>query len=545
MAQFFNKKEDIVIEAINGVVAASGGKLTRLDGYPFVRVVVRSDWEKSKVAVVSGGGSGHEPAHAGFVGAGMLTAAVCGDVFASPSVDAVLAGIQAVTGPAGCVLVVKNYTGDRLNFGLAAARARELGLRVNMVVVDDDISLPDVAQPRGVAGTLFVHKIAGAVSETGGNLDDVTNAAERAARGAISIGMSLSSCTVPGSNREDRIAEGDIEMGLGIHGEPGAEQIAFMGAKKAVEDAVTKLKPHLRAGKYCVLLNNLGGTTALEMSVLTHELHRSSIGDKITHIVGPAPLMTALDMHGVSISLYPVDQSDLPLLQAVVAVSAWPAMQAFVPTKLLPLPENSNTVGMLASKHKTHARILRTCCEALIDAEADLNALDAKSGDGDTGATVATAARALVDRLDKLPQADLTQLFPAIGHELTQTMGGSSGVILAIFFSAAGEACARGQAPIAALRFGLSRIKEVGGAKRGDRTLIDALEPALTALDESLEDAATQARQGAEETAFMLKAKAGRAAYVNATQLEGHSDPGAEAVARVFERLVKSRAMVT
>ena len=332
MAQFFNKKEDIVIEAINGVVAASGGKLTRLDGYPFVRVVVRSDWEKSKVAVVSGGGSGHEPAHAGFVGAGMLTAAVCGDVFASPSVDAVLAGIQAVTGPAGCVLVVKNYTGDRLNFGLAAARARELGLRVNMVVVDDDISLPDVAQPRGVAGTLFVHKIAGAVSETGGNLDDVTNAAERAARGAISIGMSLSSCTVPGSNREDRIAEGDIEMGLGIHGEPGAEQIAFMGAKKAVEDAVTKLKPHLRAGKYCVLLNNLGGTTALEMSVLTHELHRSSIGDKITHIVGPAPLMTALDMHGVSISLYPVDQSDLPLLQAVVAVSAWPAMQAFVPT---------------------------------------------------------------------------------------------------------------------------------------------------------------------------------------------------------------------
>ena len=200
---------------------------------------------------------------------------------------------------------------------------------------------------------------------------------------------------------------------------------------------------------------------------------------------------------------------------------------------------------MLASKHKTHARILRTCCEALIDAEADLNALDAKSGDGDTGATVATAARALVDRLDKLPQADLTQLFPAIGHELTQTMGGSSGVILAIFFSAAGEACARGQAPIAALRFGLSRIKEVGGAKRGDRTLIDALEPALTALDESLEDAAPQARQGAEETAFMLKAKAGRAAYVNATQLEGHSDPGAEAVARVFERLVKSRAMVT
>jgi hypothetical protein len=149
-----------------------GGKLSRLDGYPFIRVVVRSDWDRSKVALVSGGGSGHEPAHAGFVGKGILTAAVCGDVFASPSVDAVLAGILAVTGPAGCLLIVKNYTGDRLNFGLAAERARAKGLKVNMVIVDDDIALPDLPQPRGVAGTLFVHKIAGAMAESGATLDD-------------------------------------------------------------------------------------------------------------------------------------------------------------------------------------------------------------------------------------------------------------------------------------------------------------------------------------------------------------------------------------
>lgn len=545
MAQFFNKKEDIVQEAINGVVAASGGKLTRLDGYPFVRVVVRSDWDQSKVAIVSDGGSGHEPAHAGFVGSGLLTAAVCGDVFASPSVDAVLAGIQAVTGKAGCLLVVKNYTGDRLNFGLAAARAREMGLRVNMVIVQDDIALPDLAQPRGLVGTLFVHKIAGAVAEAGGDLEDVTNAAQRAAQGAISIGMSLSSCTVPGSDREDRIAEGDIEMGLGIHGESGAEQIAFKDAKKAVADAASKLEPHLTADNYCVLLNNLGGTTALEMSVLTQELQKSSIGDRITHIVGPAPLMTALDMHGVCISVYPVDETDLPLLQAEVAVSSWPDMQEIVPTALLPLPEHSNSVRILASSHDGHARIIRECCDALIDAEADLNALDSKSGDGDTGATVATAARALLDRLDKLPQADLIQLFPAIGHELTQTMGGSFGVILAIFFSAAGEACSSGRTPIAALQFGLQRIKEVGGANLGDRTMIDALEPALEVLEQGLEDAASLARKGAEDTAFMLKAKAGRAAYVNAAQLKGNTDPGAEAVARVFERLARSNAQVS
>ena len=148
MAQFINKREDVVTEAIDGVLALSGGALTRLDGYPHIRVVLRSDWDRSKVAIVSGGGSGHEPAHVGFVDRGMLTAAVCGDVFASPSVDAVLAGILAVTGPAGCLLVVKNYTGDRLNFGLAAERARAFGLKVSMVIVGDDIALPDLPQAR-------------------------------------------------------------------------------------------------------------------------------------------------------------------------------------------------------------------------------------------------------------------------------------------------------------------------------------------------------------------------------------------------------------
>ncbi|MBP9182269.1 MAG: dihydroxyacetone kinase subunit DhaK, partial [Fuscovulum sp.] len=144
MKQFMNAKETLVTEAIDGLLRTSGGRLARLDGYPHIKVVVRTDWDRSRVALVSGGGSGHEPSHAGFVGQGMLTAAVCGDVFASPSVDAVLAGILAVTGKAGCLLIVKNYTGDRLNFGLAAERARAFGLKVAMVIVDDDVALPDL-----------------------------------------------------------------------------------------------------------------------------------------------------------------------------------------------------------------------------------------------------------------------------------------------------------------------------------------------------------------------------------------------------------------
>ncbi len=243
MAQFINDKEATVTEAIDGVIKASGGRLARLDGYPHIRVVVRNDWDKSKVAIVSGGGSGHEPAHAGFVGAGMLTAAVCGDVFASPSVDAVLAGILSVTGAAGCLLIVKNYTGDRLNFGLAAERARAFGLKVNIVIVDDDIALPDLPQPRGVAGTLFVHKIAGAMAESGASLEDVTATAERVIEGTKSIGMSLDTCTVPGSPKENRIGEGKAELGLGIHGEAGVQQIDYHNAEQAMAAVTAKLPP--------------------------------------------------------------------------------------------------------------------------------------------------------------------------------------------------------------------------------------------------------------------------------------------------------------
>ena len=542
MAQFINKKEDIVTDAIDGMIAASGGRLTRLDAFPFVRVVLRSDWSKDKVALVSGGGSGHEPAHAGFVGQGMLTAAVCGDIFTSPSVDSILAGIQAVTGPHGCLLIVKNYTGDRLNFGLAAARARELGLNVNMVVVEDDIALPDIAKPRGVAGTLFVHKIAGAVSDAGGSLEDVTAAANRAAKGATSIGMSLSSCTVPGSKREQRIAEGDIEMGLGIHGEPGAEQIPFVRAKRAIEYAVTKLKPKMRQGNFAVLLNNLGGTTTLEMSIVTKELLESEIGNNLTHLIGPAPMMTALDMHGFSISLYPLAPEDVRLLNAGTSVSAWPTMSVIHENVPVCLPNRSARAAHVPSRHDGHRRVIDDVCNVLIEAESHLNELDARSGDGDTGTTIATAARALKERLDELPLADLTQLFPAISRELTQTMGGSSGVILAIYFSAAGEACARGLSFLSALKLGLQRVKEVGGAELGDRTMIDALEPALQGFETSRIKAAEMAREGADATALILKANAGRAAYVNSAQLEGNVDPGAEAIALVFECISKAES---
>ncbi len=536
MAQFLNTKETLVTEAIDGLLASSGGQLTRLDGYPHIKVVYRSDWDKSKVALVSGGGSGHEPAHAGFVGAGMLTAAVCGEVFASPSVEAVLAGILAVTGEAGCLLIVKNYTGDRLNFGLAAERARALGRKVEMVVVDDDIALPDLPQPRGVAGTLFVHKIAGALAEDGADLDTVTNAARSTIAKVVSIGMSLDTCTVPGSPKEDRIAPGKAELGLGIHGEPGVQQVEFSNAVSAMSTVVEKLKQRVGSGDCVALVNNLGSTTPLEMAVLTHALSETGFAH---HIIGPAPMMTSLDMHGFSVSILPVDQDDLSALETPVDLAAWPGVDSIGPIKVAPLPDGLTPIDPIPSNNPTTRETITRLSELLINAEKNLNELDAKSGDGDTGSTLATAARALQGSLDRMPLADLTQLFPALGNELSQTMGGSSGVILAIFFNAAGDACASGASVPKSLVEGLNRVSQVGGAKVGDRTMIDALAPALVALPSGLTHAAEAARKGANNTANIRRAKAGRAAYVPEENLVGHNDPGAEAVALLFEGLAR------
>ena len=543
MTQFINDKESLVTEAIDGLLAASGGSLRRLDGYPHNKVVYRAERDKSKVALLSGGGSGHEPSHAGFVGKGMLTAAVCGEVFASPSVEAVLAGILAVTGDAGCLLIVKNYTGDRLNFGLAAERARALGKQVEMVVVDDDIALPDLPQPRGLAGTLFVHKIAGAAAEAGQSLQAVTEIARNVISNTASIGMSLDTCTVPGAQKEDRIAEGHAELGLGIHGEPGVQQVALSNAASAMQMVLEQLKSKLaQDSRLAVMLNNLGGTTPLEMSVLTNELCKSALCNNVEFIIGPALLMTSLDMHGFSVSVLPVNDEQVAALKTPVQMSAWPMMQSIERGTAIVerLPDGLTPVAPIASDNASTRATITSICNLLEAAESTLNELDAKSGDGDTGSTLATAARALKGSLDQMPLADLTQLMPALGNELSQTMGGSSGVILAIFFNATGDACARGLPIEKALSEGLDRVSQVGGAVKGDRTMIDALQPALGSLSSGVAAAAAAARKGADSTAKIGKAKAGRAAYVPEDNLLGHNDPGAEAVALVFEGLANS-----
>jgi dihydroxyacetone kinase len=273
------------------------------------------------------------------------------------------------------------------------------------------------------------------------------------------------------------------------------------------------------------------------MSVLAHDLLGSSVGTRIAHAIGPAPLMTSLDMQGFSISVFAADAAELELLKAPVPIAAWPGVSEVRPIAVAALPDGLTPITPMRSQHQATREFLTNCCNVLIAAEQDLNALDAKSGDGDTGSTLAGAARALINAIDRLPLSDHTQLLRAIGQELSQTMGGSSGVLLAIFFAAAGDGASSGLPMREALRAGLARMQEIGGANIGDRTMVDALSPALDALGDSIAAAAAAARKGANFTAKLTRAKAGRAAYINAKQLEGHVDPGAEAVARLFEHL--------
>eukprot|EP00937_MAST-01D_sp_MAST-1D-sp2_P002205 g2205.t1 len=318
---FVNNPEDVVPEAIEGLLELNP-ELLRVEGQ---NVVVRRDYEQLKaagqVALVSGGGSGHEPGMGGFVGPGMLTAAVAGGVFASPSVEAILAAVRVVTGPAGCLLIIMNYTGDRLNFGLAMEQAKQEGLRVEMVIVGDDVALNDrgVAGRRGVAGTCFVHKIAGGAAAGGAPLAGVLAEAGGAAASVATMGIGLTSCTLPGQPQSQRVAAGDMEVGLGIHGEPGAATTAAGTAGAAVGVMVRALcqgawadTVGLRAqdggARLAVLVNNAGATPWLEALVLAREAAAQlrAAGHTVERLYC-GHFLTSLDMAGAALAVYRLD----------------------------------------------------------------------------------------------------------------------------------------------------------------------------------------------------------------------------------------------
>ncbi len=556
MKKLINRPEAVVDEMLDGLLALYPG-VSRIANH---NVLVRSDAadvRDGQVALISGGGSGHEPAHAGYIGAGMLSAAVAGEVFTSPSVASVLAAIRAVAGNAGALLIVKNYTGDRLNFGLAAEVARAEGTLVEIVTVADDVALAgsaDHAGRRGIAGTVFVHKIAGAAALEGKDLPQVAALAHDAARNIGSMGVSLSAGTSPAVGKPSFELGDEMELGLGIHGEPGVQRVPLRAADEITDELLGHISRAMqleRGERVAILINNLGASTPMELAIIGRRCFRwLQKHGVIAERMYAGTFLSSLDMAGVSISLMRLDEERLKLLDAPTTAPAWPNVPRMRPG----LPQEriiSSTDEMPTfqggpaetEQGKRMERAIRAACDSVLEEESRLTDLDRVTGDGDLGINLAHAARRVLSRMGDYPLDDAPATLKALGLTV-QEMGGSSGPLYGVLFLRAGSSLegSRGadlRAWARAVMEASQAVSELGGARPGDRTMLDALIPfaeelqhavlASRSLRMGLEEAARAAENGAERTAKMI-ARRGRSSYLGERVL-GHPDPGAVAVA--------------
>ncbi|MVW72596.1 dihydroxyacetone kinase family protein [Bordetella sp. 15P40C-2] len=563
MKKLINDPRHIVREALEGLVASTG-HLALVEGENIVVQRELADPQMRRVAVISGGGSGHEPAHAGYVGAGMLTAAVAGDVFTSPSVDAVLAGIRCAAGPAGALLIVKNYTGDRLNFGLAAELAREAGIPVEIVLVADDVSLRDrvpAERRRGIAGTVLVHKIAGAAAARGWPLEQVAAIATRAASAVGSMGVGLGACTVPSAGTPSfTLGEDEIEYGLGIHGEKGVERVSMKPADAIVDDILGHICEEIPAGaqRVALLVNGLGATPPLELQIVARHAIASLRARGLTPVrAWVGNFMTALEMPGVSLSVLPVDEELLELLDAPSEASAWmPSAHLGGPVATVAVPgaaESTQTEGSSPGPlTDTLRRVATDVAHALIAAETELGELDGRAGDGDLGASMARGAQAILDLPDAAYHTP-AQFLAALAQGMRRAIAGSSGPFYAIGLLRASRELAGVAQPSAAqwhaaFAAALAGVMDMGGAKPGDRTMVDALAAASEAWAKALSKGAggldafhqaAQAAQAAADQTANMQPRLGRASYLGQRAV-GVPDGGAVAVSLWLDAIHKS-----
>ena len=557
MKKFINRPENAVEEMLQGMTVLSPG-LDRLPGH---RVMFRADAEQirdKRVAIISGGGSGHEPAHAGYIGEGMLSAGVAGEVFTSPDTDSIFAAIKAVAGKPGALLVVKNYTGDRLNFGLAAEMARSEDISVEMIIVDDDVALNgsgSATGARGLAGTVFVHKLVGAAAAEGKTLTDLASLGKAVVRSLATMGVSFSAGISPAVGKPSfELDEDEMELGLGIHGEPGVTRTKLQPADQLTETLLTRILKDRNFGaqkRIAVLINNLGATTEMELAIVARHatLFLDRSGFTVERLYA-GTFLSSLDMAGISISVLGLNDEWLRWLDTPTTAPAWPnaAKQRPRPVNLQSAPPAGVNMAFTARENpesdlgKNVERAIRAACEALFQAEPQLTELDRITGDGDLGASMKRASIAIKEAIHSYPLNDISATLKALGHTLRHELGGSSGPLYGVLFLRAGNVLENsGRIGLTewatAFDEGCRAISELGGAKPGDRTMLDAFDPFLKTLREAgtgtpreaLLAAVDAAQRGAEATAQM-KPQLGRSSYLQDRVL-GHPDPGAIAVA--------------
>jgi dihydroxyacetone kinase len=556
MKKFINRPEDVVEEMLQGLVVLHPGSV-RLPGH---KVLIRADAQQvrdKQVAILSGGGSGHEPAHAGYIGAGMLSAAVAGEVFTSPSSDSVFAAIQTVAAKPGALLVVKSYTGDRLNFGLAAEMARAQGIPVEIVIVDDDVALKGTEQAtgaRGLAGTVFMHKLLGAAAAEGRSLADLADIGKESVASLATMGVSFSAGTSPAVGRPSfELGEHEMELGLGIHGEPGVKRTELQPASQVTETLLSEILQRGSFGherRVAVMVNNLGATTEMELAIVAR--HAASFlaarGFTVERIYA-GTFLSSLDMAGISISVLGLNEDRLRWLDAATTAPAWPNAAKQRPGNpeiqiaVEITKETSSSSGSQTEAGRKTKQAIEAACRALLGAEGELTEMDRVTGDGDLGVSMARAARAVQDAVASYPLDNTPATLKALAHTLRRELGGSSGPLYGVLFLRCGTVLdasrATGLAQWAeAIDQGCRAISELGGAKPGDRTMLDALDPFAKMLQQEIGVKATgdailaaveAAERGAEATAHM-QPKLGRSSYLGARVL-GYPDPGAKAIA--------------
>ncbi|KAH7490241.1 Dihydroxyacetone kinase 1 [Fusarium oxysporum f. sp. matthiolae] len=529
---------------------------------------------KAQVSIISGGGSGHEPSFAGMVGQGMLSAAVAGTIFASPSAEQIRTAITSrVDTSKGVLVTVMNYTGDVLNFGMAVEKAKAAGLEVEMVVVGDDVGVGRAKAGkvgrRGIAGTVLVHKISGALAALGKPLDQVAKYAQLTADNLVSVGASLEHVHVPGRkvDTEGSLAADEVELGMGIHNEPGS------GREKAeLPDLVSKMLKQLldtadkdrafvdvNSKEVVLMINNLGGVSVLELGGITAEVAsqlESNYSIRPVRILS-GTFMTSLNGLGFSISLLNVVSPDfeapsmIELLDAPSEVVGWSAPVQAGTWKTKNTNTRTGRAGAtgdikpsgLKTDPSAAQAVLKKGLQKVIDAEPEVTHYDTIVGDGDCGIGLKRGAEAILKHIDEQPlTGDVVVDLSSIVTIVETAMDGTSGALYAIFLNALVHALrelspgtASPEVWAKALKVSSDALAKYTPARPGDRTLVDALHPFVEALNQTgdVKNAADAALEGANKTKGM-QASLGRTVYIGGSGYQEVPDPGAWGLASFF-----------
>ncbi|THW51599.1 dihydroxyacetone kinase [Aureobasidium pullulans] len=585
---FINDPNHLVLTALRSITLANPSVALDAENKIIFRRGDAGLYKQSQVSVVSGGGAGHEPSFAAFVGPGILSGAISGTIFASPSAEQIRRCLLGrVDSAKGILVIVMNYTGDVLNFGMGVEKARATGVDIEMLVVGDDAGVPrskgGKVGRRGIAGTVLVQKIAGALAATGAPLKDVHRVAKLASDNIVSIGSSLSHVHVPGRKvteaGEDELTFEEVEIGMGIHNEAGSER-----TKADLPDLVEQMLAHMldegdkergflkvsSEDETVVLINNLGGVSVLEMGGIATEVLDQL---KKYHNIRPVRVlvgtfMTSLNGIGFSISLLKLqdtglDKSMLQLLDAPSEVTGWATP---VPTATW---ENKSTAAdrrqtamadgdkdkpsNLTLNTAESKKVLKAGLDRVIVAEPDVTHYDTIVGDGDCGIGLKRGAESVLQLIaSDLDTQDAVIFMDRIISTIETSMDGTSGAIYAIFLNAL-AAGLRSQSPESgkkevttqvwaeAAKQALEGLGKYTPARPGDRTLVDALEPFIKQLVATgdLKKAAQAAKEGTDATKGM-KASLGRSVYVGNEGFKEVPDPGAYGLSEFLTGLAEA-----